>query len=350
MVKTIRNGISFTESELVARVPDVGDGGKFVEVPLVQRIDPIFGSRARFIESSKLMPETKPDTSELNSSIGFCPFCPENVDLVTFPFPDEIVPTGKIRFGKSLVVPNVMAYSSYSAVGVYDTTRHFIGIDEFSPEIIFDVLSAMLVHARFVRTFDQEVQYSSVNANYLWPSGSSLVHPHMQSSHDYVPLAKQATLIDRCAAHHLETGRSLLTDLVAAELDGARYIASIGSVHFLAPYAPSGFREVWAIVGDATDLIDISLDSTQALAEGIALVLSAYSKWNLASFNFALTGGGNFGAKNGFNPLLRIVARSNPDIQYRSDVTYFEKMYDEAMLDLYPENTAADLRQMFDQA
>ena len=42
----------------------------------------------------------------------------------------------------------------------------------------------MVRHARAVRRFDPTAVWSSVNANYLPPSGSSLVHPHLQSAHD----------------------------------------------------------------------------------------------------------------------------------------------------------------------
>lgn len=347
MATLIKNNISFVESSLVGRVPDITNGGLFTEMPIVQRIDPVFGSRARFIEGTKLSPDDKPEIESLVSPAGFCPFCPENVDNVTFPFPLEMVPSGKIRKGRSLVVPNVMAYSTYSAVGIYDTTRHYIGIEEFSSDIIFDVLSSMLEHTTLIRAYDPAAEFSSINANYLPPSGSSLVHPHIQSSHDYVPFAKQATFVEKASRHLADTGRNLLMDLVEAENDSPRLVGSIGAVTFLTPFAPSGFREVWAIVGDATDLIDVSEYSARALADGIAIILGGYSSWNLSSFNFSFMGGGSLAVENGINPLFRIVARANPAINYRSDVTYFEKMYDELMIDITPEQTAQDIRKMF---
>ena len=32
-----------------------------------------------------------------------------------------------------MVVPNVMAYATHSAVGIYDSERHFLDLDELSP-------------------------------------------------------------------------------------------------------------------------------------------------------------------------------------------------------------------------
>lgn len=342
-----RNVISFKESKMVGHVPDLTRGGEFIEVPLVQRIDPIFGSRARIIEGSKLTPNRKSNIKQFLSSSGFCPFCADHVENATFPFPSAIVRGGKIWRGSSLVVPNIVAYSSYSAVGIYDTTRHFIELDQFDAHLISDVLISMFEHTKLVRNFDPRAEYSSINANYLPPSGSSLTHPHVQSSHDEVPLGKQATLSQRSTDYFVATGRRILQDLVDAERNGPRYVGKFGEVTFVAAFAPSGFREIWGVIHDATDITDISIDSAKSLAEGLLRVFACYSDWNLSSFNFSIAGGGNHAAKNGFIPLLRVVARSNPEPYYRSDVTYFEKLYDEAMVDVSPEDTASELRRYF---
>ena len=96
-----------------------------------------------------------------------------------------------------MVVPNVMAYATHSAVGVYDSERHFLDLDELSPGLIGDALIAMVRHARAVRRFDPEAVWSSINANYLPPSGASLVHPHLQSAHDAQGLTNQRLLVER---------------------------------------------------------------------------------------------------------------------------------------------------------
>ncbi len=340
-------GLVFAQANLVGRVPDVSNGGVFTEIPLVQRIDPIFGTRTRFVQGAKLQPASKSDISELVAPGGFCPFCPEVVERFTFPFPTEMVPKGKIRRGKALVVPNILAYSTYSAVGIYDCTRHFVPIDEFDAALLGDALGAMVEHARDIRAFDPAAAYSSINANYLPPSGSSLIHPHLQSSHDYVPLARQAQLIERARLHREQGGASLLVDLVEAERATDRFIGSVGEVDFFAPWAPSGFREVWAVVRNSHDVVALSEAQIDSLSIGLARILASYAAWNLLSFNFALTGGGPMSAEFGLNPLFRIVARSNPDAFYRSDVTYFERLYAELMVDVTPEETAMEIRELF---
>lgn len=341
------NGLRFEERDLRGKVPVLADGGAFGEIPLVRRVDPIFGTGVRFISGAKIQPESRADVSELTASDGFCPFCPDFHEKYTFPFPAEMVPEGKIRRNRALVVPNIIAYSTYSAVGVYDSTRHFVPMEELDANLLHDALGAMLQFVRDIRSYDSRASYSSINANYLPPSGSSLIHPHLQSSNDHVPLASQAVLIERARRHRREGRGLLLEDYVEAEREGPRYIGRLGNAHFLAPFAPSGFREVWAVLGGGADLTDLGDEDATALAEGLAMVLAAYVDWNLGSFNFALTGGGPEAAALGLNPLFRIVARSNPDPYYRSDVTYFERLYGELMVDITPEETAAELRQRF---
>ena len=91
----------------------------------------------------------------------------------------------------------MLAYATHSAVGIYDSARHFIDLDELTSEVVADAISAMLEHARAVRRFDPAAVWGSVNANYLPPAGSSLVHPHLQSAHDACGTTAQRASRDR---------------------------------------------------------------------------------------------------------------------------------------------------------
>ena len=83
------------------------------------------------------------------------------------------------------------------------------------------------------------------------------------------------------------------------------------------------------------------------LGLGLSRVLGAYRSWNLCSYNFALAGGGPRGADSGYQVLLKIVSRANPEPDYRSDVTYFERLHGEAVIDVSPEEVAERLRPAF---
>jgi UDPglucose--hexose-1-phosphate uridylyltransferase len=333
--------ISFEERVLEAEVPDPAAGGEWRTTQLRWRRDPLTGRSARILTGVKLQPDARPDLSELVARPAFCPFCEQWLEQATATFPTELSDEGRIRVGRAIVVPNILAYATHSAVGIYDSGRHFLDLDELTADVIGDALAAMVRHARAVRRMDPTAQWGSINANYLPPSGSSLVHPHLQSAHDACGTTAQRTLVDRAGAW---PGRdSYFQTLVEQERDGPRWIGETGGVAWLAPFAPTGFHEVWGIVAGMTDVVELGTDETDAFGSGLARVLGAYRAWNLTSFNFALLGGGG-GSDGRFRVLLKVVSRSNAEPMYRSDATFFERLHDEAMIDLAPEEVAAAIR------
>ena len=217
-----------------ASVPDLAAGGAWTRTQLRWRRDPLTGASARILTGVKLQPTTRPDLSELTAPPAFCPFDADRLETATFPFPMEITSEGRIRCGQAVVVPNVMAYATHSAVGVYDSERHFLDLDELSPVLIGDALIAMVRHARAVRRFDPEAAWSSINANYLPPSGASLVHPHLQSAHDAQGLTNQRLLVDRSGVGR--PNQPYWATLVDQEAGGPRWVGSHRSGRLAHPF------------------------------------------------------------------------------------------------------------------
>jgi UDPglucose--hexose-1-phosphate uridylyltransferase len=193
-----------------------------------------------------------------------------------------------------------------------------------------------------VRRYDPSAGWSSVNANYLPPSGASLVHPHLQSAHDAYGLTNQRVLVERSGEWAKGNG-SYWAALVDQEAGGPRWVGRTGRVAWLTPFAPSGFNEVWAVVDGVADVTELTVEDCQALGHGLSRVLAAYLAWNLASFNFAIVGGGPSAHQRGYHVVLKVVSRSNPEPMYRSDATYFERLYAEALVDLTPEEVASSV-------
>jgi UDPglucose--hexose-1-phosphate uridylyltransferase len=339
--------IEFEERDLDARVPDLAAGGAWTRVRLRWRRDPLTGASARILTGVKLQPDTRPDMTDLTAKPAFCPFDSEHLETATVPFPAELTAEGRIRVGQAVVVPNIMAYATHSAVGIYDPGRHFLDLDELTPSLVGDALTAMVRHAHAVRRLDPAAAWSSVNGNYLPPAGASLVHPHLQSAHDACGLTGQRLLVEQAGAWQERTGWSYWTDLVEQEADGTRWVGRAGRVAWLTPFAPTGFHEVWGVVDGVADVTDLTEQDTQDLGRGLSQVLAAYRAWNLASFNFALIGGGPQARENGHQVVLKVLSRSNPEPVYRSDATYFERLHAEALIDLSPEEIAEGLRARF---
>jgi UDPglucose--hexose-1-phosphate uridylyltransferase len=334
--------ITFEERVMDAAVPDLAAGAGWMTARLRWRRDPLTGRGARILTGVKLRPATRPDLTGLTAKPPFCPFCAEHLDQATFPFPAELAPEGRIRRGQAVVVPNVMAYATHSAVGIYDPARHFLDLDQLTPGVVGDALAAMVTHARAVRRVDPAAAWSSINANYLPPSGSSLVHPHLQSAHDPCGLTAQRLLVERSAAW--PGAVPYWHELIGQERDGPRWVGALGRVGWLTPFAPSGFHEVWGVVDGVADVVDLTDDDTAALGAGLSRVLGVYLAWNLTSFNFSISGGGPDAADGRYSVVLKVLSRANVEPMYRSEVTYFERLHDEALIDLAPEEVAASLR------
>ncbi len=340
--------LEFVERDLKAQAPDLVGGSGFQDVRLTYRIDPLLGNSSRLISGSKLQPSEPPEYSMISERTGFCPFCIDAIDEATFPFPDELIPGGKISLGSSRVVPNILAYSTYSAVGIYDTTRHFLTLKDFDEALLANAFKAMGYHTQMVRRHDPELEFSSINANYLASSGSSLVHPHLQSSNDYVPLTTQRLFLQRCRSYlRGENGETVFDEYVKAANTSGRFIADTGRISWITPFAPIGFNEVWGVFKDNSDIIQLTDYDYDELAAGLSKVFSAYEAANLSAFNFSLQGGGNEGAQLGYRVNFRVVSRSPLQPFYRSDATYFERLGLEAMIDLSPEDWAEQVQLQF---
>jgi UDPglucose--hexose-1-phosphate uridylyltransferase len=338
--------IDFEERDLEASVPDLAAGGAWTRVGLRWRRDPLTGVSARILTGVKLQPQSRTDLTELTAKPGFCPFDAEYLETATVPFPAELTPEGRIRVGRAVVVPNIMAYATHSAVGIYDPGRHFLDLDELTPALVGDALRAMVRHAHAVRRVDPSAVWSSVNANYLPPSGASLVHPHLQSAHDAHGLTAQRLLVER-SRDWKDRHRTYWAALVDQEAGGPRWVGQTGRVAWLTPFAPTGFHEVWGVVGGAADVTELTEEDTGDLGQGLSRVLAAYKDWNLTSFNYGLIGGGPHAQEDGHQVLLKVVSRSNPDPVYRSDATYFERLWGEALIDVSPEEIAGGVRARF---
>ena len=94
-------------------------------------------------------------------------------------------------------------------------------------------------------------------------------------------------------------------------------------------------------------MTELTEEDCAALGQGLSQVLAAYKDWNLASFNFGVIGGGPHAREDGYQVLLKVLSRSNPDPVYRSDATFFERLWGEAMIDLSPEEVAEGIRARF---
>jgi UDPglucose--hexose-1-phosphate uridylyltransferase len=318
-----------------AELLDPRRGFKPTTTTVEVRCDPLTGQSCRLLPPGAMPPPATQDLQTLASQTRpSCPFCTERIDTETPRFPAHIIPAGRIRVGEALLFPNLLPYAKWSSVSVYSPGRHLLSLDELTPSLIADNLTAQVEFGRAVATHDPTSRWTSINANQLPPSGSSIFHPHLQGSANPVPTTVQRLFAELDPRH--------VRDFIALERsDGARLIASDDLVTWLAAFAPTGLAEIRGFVTHKASINELDAETTAAIASGLTTVLRLYATLGLQSFNLALHSAGHAML------VLRIVGRAYFGPLQRSDVMWSEHLHAEAATDIHPETTAERARALF---
>jgi UDPglucose--hexose-1-phosphate uridylyltransferase len=332
--------LEFRSQKISSRILHPAQGFAAVEAPVEVRWDPLTGYTARLVRgnSALLAPPVFDLEAFARETQPTCPFCPDRIELATPKLPPEIDDGGRIRRGSALLFPNLLTYTQYSAVAVYSPHLHYLPLDDMTPDLVSDNLSAHVQYIKAVINADSNAQWSSINANHMLPSGSSLFHPHLQSSVDPLPSTMQKILAEVPGSRFREY-------LESEKKTGERYIGTTGSIEWLASFAPMGFNEVRALMPGVSSPSQLADDRVDELGQGIATVLNIYADLGFQSFNMAIYGAPPSNRDYMLN--LRMVCRSNLHAPYRSDVTYFERLHWQAMVDTSPEELAEEARRRF---
>jgi UDPglucose--hexose-1-phosphate uridylyltransferase len=306
------------------------------------RWDPLTGQSSRLLPQGSLPPPAALDLEALaEQSRASCPFCAERVECETPRFPAAVSSEGRIRVGEALLFPNLLPYAKWNSVSVYSPARHRLRLEELTPSLIRDNLTAQVEFGRAVVAHDRASVWVSINANQLPPSGSSIFHPHLQGSANPVPTTAQrlfTKLLPSRVRRYVELERD----------SGERLIGSSGRVAWLASFAPAGLAEIRAFVAGAASTVDLDDEAIAEVAAGLSNVLRLYAQLGFQSFNLAL----HEVAANGADAtlVLRLVARAYFGPLHRSDVMWSERLHAETATDLNPEKIAELGRGLFAQA
>ncbi len=276
-----------------------------------------------------------------------CFFCPEKVLQATPKYPDEFIPGGRLERGRALVFPNLFPLAAVHAVVTYPD-KHFLRPSEFTPSLLEEGLGAALDLVRRAAPANPGMRHVSVCCNHMLPAGASLVHPHLQVFGGEAVPWLVGLYWDRSAHWLSRHGRSYWETLVEQEKSsGERYVWGVAGVHWLVPFAPAGAREAIAVVPQVARLTDLDDEHTAALAHGLTRILTWYEDEGLSAFNFTLCGGPLTGRDAGFPVVLRVIARTAFQQDYRTDDYYLHKQLGGELMFAAPEEMAARLRPLF---
>jgi galactose-1-phosphate uridylyltransferase len=220
-------------------------------------------------------------------------------------------------------------------------------MDTLKPSLMRDAFQVCQVYFQRMAQIDRDLQYASINWNYMPPSGGGLLHPHLQTIISDKPTRFVQTLYTSARRYEARTGCRLWEELVATEKAAEeRYIGATGSVQWLTSFAPRGMAgELAFFLPECRSLLEITDDAWGDILDGLARVLAFLDAVNLLSFNLAL-----YGTLREDRHLCvqgRIIPRILILPLGASDVNYFDKLHGETICPVTPEQICSDIRPWF---
>jgi UDPglucose--hexose-1-phosphate uridylyltransferase len=284
----------------------------------------------------------------VDESSKTCIFCADRIEKVTPKYPAAVVPEGRMRRGEALLFPNLFAIGKYHAVAAL-SAAHYLRLSEFTAEIIGDGLTAARDFIRNVYRNDESVRFATINANYLFPGGASLVHPHVQVLLTPIAYSYHGRMIEACRSYHKRNLTAFYADLIEEEKSrGIRYVAHCGNWHWMTAFSPLGSNEVTAVHETVSDVSHLTDADVRFLAMGISKVLAFYEHIGHLSYNYALYSVRQPEAGEGHRCILKIVNRQNLYPNYRNDDYFLQKMLQTELIINLPEELAKKLRAFFE--
>jgi galactose-1-phosphate uridylyltransferase len=188
----------------------------------------------------------------------------------------------------------------------------------------------------------------AVNANYLFPAGATLVHPHLQLLVTPEPFTHHENLMRAGDGYYRNHGTPYFLDLVSEEkaLD-LRYVAQRGRWHWMAAFSPMGMNEFIAIHEDTADFGNLTDADLEDLSYGISRVLHLYGTLGYLSFNYSLMSVRALSYRQSWRCLMRIINRQNLYLNYRNDDYFLQKLLQSDFIINPPEDLAKQLREWF---
>lgn len=317
------------------------------KVVIERRFDPLTQQIGWVLPHGFRLKEPKDLQQTVSQSLkNPCPFCPDMVDQRTPKFLSTIAENGRITYGEVVIVPNLFPYQPHSAVARL-TERHFVPMAEFTERVLLDGLTASLDYIERLRELNPELQYGSINWNYMPPSGGGLIHPHFQPVVSHRP-TQFMDLTVRCSSAYLKSEDQVFWEKYIKEEEkrGERFIGRIGDVSFFAPFAPRNMTGEIMVVFERQETIrDHSEQYFESFSQGLCCILRGLSALHFTSLNMALYL--FFQPQEGLWTTARIMPRSVFPPLDTGDVNYYEKLHGEVFCMISPEDMCSYLRPYF---
>ncbi len=275
-----------------------------------------------------------------------CPFCPERIQASTPKFPKEIVKEGRIVVGETVLFPSLFAHMDYNAVGVL-CKEHYLKLNEIH-EKLYDGIRAGLIWIKSLHKYDSNIKYACFIENYFPPSGSTVVHPHIQVLASELPFNMLKELLSKSEAYFKSNGTNYWIDLIDVERKGERFVSESDDVVWLTPFAPMYTYEVLAVSKSLSNFQELDDNTIREFVNGVKCVLNFFQEEGLSSFNMVFYSGPlGEDSKNYFRIGMKIIGRAGYRFPFVSDIWGLQTLMMEGEAYETPEAMAKKLKQHF---
>ena len=340
--------IQFVKKEHQSSFLDPKEGFVKKSVSFEIRRDDLTGHISRILPYRRKFPEVVIPSEMVEASEKVCSFCADRISSSTPKLLPEIASEGRLSRGSAWLFPNAFPYARNNWVIVL-CEEHFLYPDQFSVEILRD---GFLIAQEGIRRIEQnqpEFQYSYINWNYLPSAGAGLFHPHLQVVIEDVPTVSHQKVLEGIRRYQKKGESSFWQDYLKEEIKrDERYIGHRGDVHFLTAFSPRGiFGEILILFSNRSAVKEVSAEDWTHFSQGLIHAFQ-YLKTHIVSFNLSLFSGNAKGIRSWVYG--RLCPRMIIPPWNISDINYFEKLHDEVMCDVIPEEFCQDLKFHFNSA
>jgi galactose-1-phosphate uridylyltransferase len=318
------------------------------KITIELRYDEITGVACRILPY-RFRPTQKPDLDVYleKSPESLCPFCPDLFEKTTPRFLPGVIEEGSFRRGEACLFPNAFPYDPNNNVAIF-SSRHLVPLNELTPEYMRDGFAVCRDYFHRVVESNMGYKHCSINWNYMPPAGGGLVHPHLQTIAGYKPTNFVQKLLSSAQNYAASSnGDNLWGNLIAMEKKAdKRFIADTGSICWLTSFAPKGMAgEIDFIFREKTSFFDLTESNFNELLAGLSRVFSYLYINNFMSFNMSfyatMTNNNYFWVQGKIVPRFVIIPLGT------SDLNYFEKLHNEIICPVVPEELCRELQPYF---
>ncbi|MBN1613856.1 MAG: hypothetical protein JW950_05260 [Deltaproteobacteria bacterium] len=326
---------------------DPSDGFKEKESVFEIRHDAVTGVTSRILPY-RFRVVKRPDINEYleKSPVEKCPFCLPLFERITPRFTADVIAEGKFQRDGAFLFPNAFPHDRHNGVAIF-SSRHYLGLDELTPGIMLPGFLVCRDYFARMAELQPELQFCSINWNYMPPAGGGLVHPHVQTVIGERPTRFMKTLYESALHYNDGRGGDLWQDLIASEKgEEERYIAATGATHWLVSFAPRGMAgEIAFFLAGKSSIFELTEADFLEILGGFSRIFAYFLESNLISFNMTLYA--TLRKESRFPVQGRLVPRFMILPLGTSDINYFEKLHGEIICPVVPEQVCRDIRPLF---